>query len=52
LVVVVLAATGFTGAIGYWFFLPAEERKWIKTRAARIIGHVPALSKTTQEDTE
>lgn len=36
LVVTAFASIGFTVAIGYWFFLPADERLWARMRIARI----------------
>jgi O-antigen/teichoic acid export membrane protein len=36
LLLVAVAATGLTGVIGYWFFLRAPERHWVKARAAGL----------------
>lgn len=36
LVLVALMTTGFTAAVGFLFFLRAEERRWTKSRVARL----------------
>jgi len=44
--VVALLATGFTCVIGFWFFLAAEERRWVRTRVAQLAGQLRVLSET------
>jgi O-antigen/teichoic acid export membrane protein len=43
LVIVTFAATGCTVVVGYWFFLSAAERAWVRARAVMLWGrHVAA----------
>ena len=46
LIVFTVAATGLAAVIGYWTFLLAEERQWLKARA----GKLWTLSETSQGD--
>lgn len=51
LLLVALVATGFTGAIGYWLFLPAEERRWAAARLAELWSRT-AASESRPESVE
>jgi O-antigen/teichoic acid export membrane protein len=46
LLLVAVAATGLTGVIGYWFFLRAAERDWVKARAAGVWSRTKTVSGT------